>query len=86
MHLVRHPKAHQHPILPSHTTLHLRLNGHAIGARGIGSAVLDRAGPVEGVLGKRASQSLLARNLLAADEAVDSDGDSTVNIGGVAVL
>jgi len=72
----------QRPILnepASHHTLS-RLNGHAIRTRGIGSAVPDRAGPVESVLGESASQRLLARDLLAADEAVDCDGDGAVDI------
>lgn len=87
MHLIRRPK---HIItLPDRFTLHhtaLRLNRHAIGACGIDSTVLDRAGPIEGVLGECASQSLLARDLLATDEAVDGDGDGAVDVGCVAVF
>jgi hypothetical protein len=87
MHLVRRPK---HIItlavrLTSHHTT-LRLNRHAIGTCGIGSTVLDRAGSVEGVLGEGASQGLLARDLLAADEAVYRNSNCAVNVGCVAVF
>src|SRR5687768_13626826 len=42
--------------------------------------------PSQGVLGKRSSQSLLAADLLTADEAVDGDGNGAVNVLGCAVF
>ena len=80
MHLVRHPTKAHRALYP------LCLDRHAIRPRGIGSTVLDRAGPVESILGESARQRLLARNLLAADEAVDGDGDGAVDVVCAAVL
>jgi hypothetical protein len=62
------------------------LNGHTIRSRGIGSAVPDGTGPVERVLGERARQSLLTRDFLTANEAVDGDSDGAVDVGCVTVF
>lgn len=40
----------------------------------------------ERVLGKRPGKCLLAADLLAADKAVDGDGDGAVDVGACAVL
>jgi hypothetical protein len=64
----------------------LSLDRDSTRPRGIGPALLDSARPVEGVLGERTSQCLLARDLLAADEAVYGNGDGTIDVVCAAVL
>ena len=77
----------KHPNQRLHAHSQLRRNGGRPPPGGSASP-LRATGPWprQRVLGKRAGQSLLAADLLAADEALDRDGDGAVNVLGAAVV
>jgi hypothetical protein len=87
---MRHISPAYHPSLTLNTARSRSqlssLDGNATRSRGIGPTVLDGSRPVEGVLGEGTSQCLLARDLLAADEAVDGNGDGAIDVVCAAVL